>query len=162
MIQMYNIREIFNNSFKQLVEDIKVLLNSDPEKKLSMSDLDQYDEYLDRIKDILLTTAYRSPDAYRSHGEFMNDITNRYLLQYFIENDMYIAYSFFYEANQLKDIDTYISDDPKENEIFFTKTKLIVNLAHDIVTQYKINELKNVYINMKNIIDIDTCFRNEV
>ena len=144
---MYNIREIFNNSFKQLVEDIKVLLNSDPEKKLSMSNLDQYEEYLDRIKDMLLTTMYRYPDAYRSHGEFMNDITNRYLLQYFIENDMYIAYSFFYEANQLKDIDAYISDDPKENEIFFTKTKLIVNLAHDIVTQYKINELKNVLYN---------------
>jgi hypothetical protein len=64
---MYNIKEIFNNSFKQLVEDIKVLLNSDPEKKLSMSDLDQYDEYLDRIKDMLLSTVYRSPDAYRSH-----------------------------------------------------------------------------------------------
>lgn len=144
---MYNIREIFNNSFKQLVEDIKVLLNSDPEKKLSMSDLDQYDEYLDRIKEMLLTTVYRSPDTYRSHGEFMNDITNRYLLQYFIENDMYIAYSFFYEANQLKDIDAYISDDPKENEIFFTKTKLVVNLAYDIVTQYKINELKNVLYN---------------
>lgn len=30
----------------------------------------------------------------------------------------------------------------KKNEIFFTKTKLIINLTHDIVTQYKINELK--------------------